>query len=41
MTNGYQFRRQARQMRRYGLQPMIVMSPGDHLPDLVFVVIVR
>lgn len=41
MTPGYQMRRHARRMRRYGLQPMIVMSPGDRLPDLVVVVLAR
>ncbi len=28
-------------MRRYGLQPMIVMSPGDHFPELLLVVLAR
>jgi hypothetical protein len=41
MTSGYQMRRQARRMRRYGLQPMIVMSSGDHLPELALMVIGR
>jgi hypothetical protein len=41
MTGGYQLRRQASRMRRYGLQPMIVMSPGDRLPELAVVVITR
>jgi FtsK/SpoIIIE family len=41
VTPGYQMRRHARRMRRYGLQPMIVMSPGDRLPDLVVVVLAR
>jgi hypothetical protein len=39
MTRGYQMRRHARRMRRYGLQPMIVMSPGDQLPEIAAVVI--
>jgi len=34
-------RRNARRMRRYGLQPMIVMSPGDRFPDLLLVVLAR
>jgi len=41
MTSGYHMRRNARRMRRYGLQPMIVMSPGDRMPDIVAVVITR
>ncbi len=41
MTGGYQMRRHARRMRRYGLQPMIIMSPGDRLPDLVLVMLAR
>ena len=35
---GYQMRRHARRMRRHGLQPMIIMSPGDRLPGLVVTV---
>jgi S-DNA-T family DNA segregation ATPase FtsK/SpoIIIE len=34
-------RRHARRMRRYGLQPMVVMGPNDPLPDLVIVALVR
>jgi len=41
MTSGYHMRRNARRMRRYGLQPMIVMAPGDRMPDIVAVVIAR
>ncbi len=40
--SGYrQMRRQARQARRAGMQPMMFISPGDRLPDLVVVVISR
>ncbi len=28
-------------MRRYGLQPMTIINPGDPLPDTVAVVIAR
>jgi hypothetical protein len=38
---GYQMRRHARRMRRYGLQPMIFISPGDRLPDTAPVVLAR
>jgi FtsK/SpoIIIE family len=41
MTRPGQMRRQARRMRRYGMQPMIVMNTSDGLPDLVIVVIAR
>ena len=41
MTNPRRMRRHARRMRRYGLQPMVVMSPGDPLPDLVIVLLAR
>jgi hypothetical protein len=41
MTGGYQLRRNARRMRRYGLQPMIVMSPGDRLPEIAVVLMGR
>jgi S-DNA-T family DNA segregation ATPase FtsK/SpoIIIE len=41
MTKGYQMRRHARRMRRYGLQPMIFMSPGDELPEAAVVLLVR
>jgi hypothetical protein len=41
MTRGYQMRRHARRMRRYGLQPMIFMTPNDQLPEIAAVVIGR
>jgi antitoxin (DNA-binding transcriptional repressor) of toxin-antitoxin stability system len=41
MTNPRRMRRHARRIRRYGLQAMVVMSPGDPLPDLVIVVLAR
>jgi S-DNA-T family DNA segregation ATPase FtsK/SpoIIIE len=41
MTRGYQMRRHARRMRRYGLQPMIFMGPGDQLPEIAAIVIAR
>lgn len=37
----HQMRRHARRMRRYGLQPMVVINSDDQLPDLVIVVIGR
>jgi len=39
MTRGYRMRRHARRMRRYGLQPMIVMSSDDQLPEVAAVLI--
>jgi hypothetical protein len=39
--NGPQIRRQARKMRRYGIQPMAVIDSGDHLPDIAAVLIAR
>ena len=41
MTNPRRMRRHARRMRRYGLQPMVVMNSGDPLPDLVVVMVAR
>ena len=41
MTRGYQMRRHARRMRRYGLQPMIFMTPNDRFPETAAVVIAR
>jgi S-DNA-T family DNA segregation ATPase FtsK/SpoIIIE len=41
MTKGSQMRRHARRMRRYGLQPMIFISPGDRLPEIAAVVLAR
>jgi S-DNA-T family DNA segregation ATPase FtsK/SpoIIIE len=37
----YQMRRHARRMRRYGLQPMVVINSGDQLPDLALVLACR
>jgi hypothetical protein len=34
-------RRQARRMRRYGFQPMIVVNSGDGLPEIAAVVLAR
>jgi hypothetical protein len=36
-----QMRRHARRMRRYGLQPMVVINSGDRLPDLAVVLACR
>jgi hypothetical protein len=41
MTNPRRMRRYARQMRRYGMQPMVVINSGDPLPDLLIVTICR
>jgi antitoxin (DNA-binding transcriptional repressor) of toxin-antitoxin stability system len=41
MTNPRRMRRHARRMRRYGLQPMVVMNSGDPLPDLLIVIVTR
>jgi hypothetical protein len=41
MTSPRRMRRHARRMRRYGLQPMVVINSGDSLPDLVIVVLTR
>jgi len=41
MTRPLQIRRHARRMRRYGLQPMIVISGDDQLPDIAAVLIFR
>ena len=41
MTSPRRMRRHARRMRRYGLQPMVVINSGDPLPDLVIVVLAR
>src|ERR1039457_5355320 len=41
MTNPRSMRRHARRMRRYGLQPMVVINSGDPLPDLVIMTLVR
>ena len=34
MTRPRRMRRHARKMRRYGLQPMVVINPRDPLPEL-------
>ncbi len=41
MTGPYRMRRHARRMRRYGLQPMTIINPGDPLPETAAVVIFR
>ena len=41
MTSYRQMRRHARQARRAGMQPMMIINPGDPLPDLAIVVIGR
>jgi hypothetical protein len=41
MTGSRQMRRHARQARRAGMQPMMVINSGDPLPELVIVVIAR
>ena len=41
MTGYRQMRRRARQARRAGMQPMMVIDSGNPLPDLVVVVIAR
>ncbi|MFG1997791.1 cell division protein FtsK [Spirillospora sp. NPDC048911] len=41
MTRARQMRRHARKMRRYGLQPMIVMNHNDQLPDVAVALIGR
>jgi S-DNA-T family DNA segregation ATPase FtsK/SpoIIIE len=41
-VSGYRrMRRHARQARRAGMQPMMILNPGDQLPDLVIVIIGR
>jgi hypothetical protein len=37
----HQLRRHARKMRRYGLQPMTIVNPGDPLPETAIVAIAR
>lgn len=37
----HQMRRHVRKMRRYGLQPMTIINPGDPLPEVAAVVIGR
>lgn len=41
MTRGYQMRRTARRMHRYGFQPMMFMSPGDRRPETAASVFAR
>ena len=41
MNGPYRMRRYARRMRRYGLQPMTVISPNDPLPEPAAVFFVR
>jgi predicted DNA-binding transcriptional regulator AlpA len=41
MTGYRQMRRHVRQARRAGMQPMMVISPGDPLPELAITVISR
>ena len=41
MTRGYQMRRTARRVHRYGFQPMMFISPGDRLPETAALVLGR
>lgn len=41
MTRPRQMRRHARKLRRYGLQPTVVIDPGDPLPDVAIVTLGR
>ena len=41
MTRYGQMRRQARQARRHGMQPMMVINSGDQLPDSVALAVIR
>jgi hypothetical protein len=41
MNSPRRIRRQARRMRRYGMQPMVVINSGDPLPDLVIATLGR
>ena len=41
MTHPQRLRRQARKMRRYGLQPTVVINPRDPLPELAIVILGR
>jgi S-DNA-T family DNA segregation ATPase FtsK/SpoIIIE len=41
MTSYRRMRRHARQARRAGMQPMMVINPGDPLPELAIVIISR
>jgi hypothetical protein len=41
VTRPWQMRRRARRMRRYGMQPMVVIDHDSQLPDLVVVIVAR
>ena len=41
MTYPRRMRRQARLMRRSGMQPMMVINSGDQLPETVSVLLLR
>jgi hypothetical protein len=41
MNGWYRMRRHARRMRRYGLQPMTIINPGDPVPETAAMVIFR
>ena len=41
MTHPQRLRRHARKMRRYGLQPTVIINPRDPLPDLAIVTLGR
>jgi len=41
MTWRYHMRRDARRIRRYGVQPMMFMSPGDRLPETAAITVAR
>ena len=41
MTSYRRMRRQSRQARRAGMQPMMVINPGDPIPELAAVIIAR
>ncbi len=41
MTGRYRMRRHARRLRRYGLQPMTIVNPGDRLPEPAAVTMAR
>jgi FtsK/SpoIIIE family len=41
MTRGYQMRRTARRVHRYGFQPMMFISPSERLPETAAVVLGR
>jgi hypothetical protein len=41
MTRYRQMRRHARQARRAGMQPMMVINSGDPFPELAIVIITR